>query len=1527
MPYNEDNLRKLFSAKFNLAGWLTVLEHDFPAGNKRILTDPQPMSIPEGECRLLGSLEPQGENIGLFHVKVAGSVRRRRVGLRALVRSLITTAGGAFRAFDSALVVFEGDAEAGVPYWRLSLISNMQSRSTAPRRFSYLFGMADGGYRTPLERFKKLLSGSISLVSLMDAFSVESLTREFYSEISDWYAFALDHSAFPNDLSTMEDDRDHNSESLVRLITRMMFVWFLREMGLVPDEIFNLQYIRENVNSQIPKEKYDGKQYTADASKCAGNASGSLYYRLVLQNLFFATLNCRVKNRKFVESHQGMSKDYGNRRAWRFRSDFDPGNADRFEALMNSRVPFVNGGLFDCLDDAVKLSDRLSMLNDNRTEDLRRNLTTDPVFRPLDALKHKLNDSTTPDKAERLLGRKLYKLYSLKQELQHKTRFTKQDCLIGVFFYDGFSEGREAFHPSREQLHMPDYLFFGEYQADISAFYIDPNASAEDQEKTRKKYSNRTIYGLVDILKKYHFTVEENTPLDQDVSLDPELLGSVFENLLASYNPETNHMARNDTGSFYTPKGVVDYMTHSALLEALAPRLPQIRREDLSQVLDQETDSLPTALSIGEEDTGKVKEEKKVLRKAIIDKLTELLILDPACGSGAFPMGALSAIVHAMTLLDPDNTIWNGIILERVNGESCNIYNLVDNKESRQAFLNDVDNAFDQRKNHPDFARKLLVVEHQLFGEDVQSIAMQITKLRCFISLTVDQKSNNNPDDNFGIRPLPNLETRFVAANALLRAVTPADDDVFKLPQDEIIVELNNRLSEVRSLYINARLGTKSLVRHADEWLRSIILNYVLTRGIISEAAKSELSLFVSAIRLYVRSNISDKSKEYNKQTFAAALGSLYKRDFQVDEQTELMKPLFGKLDSALRSEIKASFDKAISLCRREIDTCNREIKNPTKTFVDTVEEIAEQDLFGGEATITKRKVSKAEKRQNYIAEQRRRLRKLEARVKKLETLALNYEADPLFAAIKKKVNYNIYDTERSLDENLRIAFAPGWMFFGKMDEADFPGFDIVIGNPPYMQLQKETNAEIKQLYRDEKYQTYDGNGNMCCIFMERGLELTKPGGVMMMITSNQWLRTGYGTKMRTYLAKQNVLSLIDLGQNVFGSATVITGIISVHKANRPKGSLIQASDLHDVEADNRKRLSARTIRETNAERSISYDWTTEGEPWAILSPTEAVIKQKVERHGTPLARWIEQGDIRINYGIKTGCDEAFFITTKQRDGILSACSTNDERQRTEKIIRKLLRGGDVKRYGYEWADKWLIGTCPSLGLDIADYPAVADWLKNGSWVTAAGLPAGSGRIRLEQTGEEHTVDRVKFKSRKKTGNEWFETQDQIAYLDDFDKPKVIYQQLSAFIRFCYDNENYLSNQNSFFITGKHMAYLTAFLNSSLFKYCFRKSFPEIQGGTLVMSKIFISTIPVPRLTDAEAAAFEAPVSEIQQKWTEDKARAIDQMIFSLYQTRDENGNLTPESLTDEEIATIGFIDLEAQAEAAKQAKKAAKKK
>ena len=292
---------------------------------------------------------------------------------------------------------------------------------------------------------------------------------------------------------------------------------------------------------------------------------------------------------------------------------------------------------------------------------------------------------------------------------------------------------------------------------------------------------------------------------------------------------------------------------------------------------------------------------------------------------------------------------------------------------------------------------------------------------------------------------------------------------------------------------------------------------------------------------------------------------------------------------------------------------------------------------------------------------------------------------------------------------------------------------------------------------------------------------------------------------------------------------------------------------------------------------------------WVILSGIEQSIKRKIESVGTPLKDW----DIQINYGIKTGFNDAFVISTVKRDEILENCATDEERVRTSEIIRPILRGRDIKRYSHEWANLWLVWIPWHFPLHLD--PSIQGASQEAEKEFTKQYPAVYNHL-LQYKNE------LSARNKAETGirYEWYAMQRWGAnYWEDFDKPKIMYPNMTKYIPFYYDEMKFIQNDKSFMITGKNIAFLTAFLNSSIFKFCFIDNFPELQGGTRELRKIFFDKIPVLQVSEKENEMFENLVRNIQKSYSRDVAKEIDEHIFDLY------------GLSQDERETIGFIEIQ----------------
>ncbi|MBD3591854.1 N-6 DNA methylase [Bacteroides sp. GM023] len=1111
------NYKEVIESRYNRDAWQQLL-HDIFLNKVSFWNRPSAVHVNSRlakDALNLGKISlSDGEAIAIYEVELTEKVdiERNRRGIRDMLTSDWRNMGyaGAFifcyRKNESVLR-FSYVSET----WGFNKQGDYEKISTNTKRYTYLLGEGRG-CRTAIDQFGVLKNSKQTLSDITAAFSVEALTKQFYKDLFEWYQWAIEpssHVSFPNNTTIEDDDREDLETKIIRMITRIMFVWFIKQKDLIPNKLFDIEYL------QTILKEFDPYNQTV------GN-----YYNAILQNLFFATLN------RAIEDEQGNKRKFATnvkrdiKTLYRYAEMF---NISENEVInLFSEVPFLNGGLFECLD---------------------------------------------------------------------KTKTI--DGVEQAFNYDGFSRNEKCFADGRyrNRAVVPNNLFF-------------------EPEK-----------GLISILSRYNFTIEENSPEEQQVALDPELLGKVFENLLGAYNPETKETARNQSGSFYTPREVVNYMVDESLIAYLgdAPLIRSLFEQDFS--------------------FDKSKAEDYNL---IAEKLKAIKILDPACGSGAFPMGLLNRIIDILIRISPNE----------------NIYDL-----------------------------KLAIIENCIYGSDIQSIAAQITKLRFFISLICNcEKDVSQP--NFGIPTLPNLETKFVAANSLIaKKKRNIQRNLF---ENQEIQPTKEKLTRVRHEHFSAKTANRK---------------------------------------------------------------------------------------STLREQDKSLREKLAKL-------------------------LADDENFAPEDA-------------------------------------------------KQLAAWNPYDQNAVAD-----FFDPEWMFNVK------DGFDIVIGNPPYIQLQNN-GGELAKLYETCGYKTYAKTGDIYCLFYERGWQLLKSNGHLCYITSNKWMRAGYGEKTRDFFAKNtNPQLLIDFaGVKIFESATVDTNILLFDKGTNEHKTLCAVTNKQNK--DSVKNLSVFV-----QQQGVECDFAGSA-PWVILSPIEQSIKQKIEAVGTPLKDW----DINIYRGVLTGYNEAFIISTEKRNEILVNCQSEEERIRTAELIRPILRGRDIKRYGYNWTGLYLIATFPSRHYDIEQYPAVKNYLLT------------FGIERLEQTGETHIINGEKVKARKKTNNKWFETQDSISYWEDFSRPKIVWGNLNLTASYALVEDDSFINAPSPMIVPASK-YLLAVLNSKLADYYIRQLGVTRNGGYFEYKPMFVEKLPVPANCSKETMLFiEACVDASDET-------AIDKTVYSLYGLTDEEKLLVEESTT-----------------------------
>ncbi len=465
-------------------------------------------------------------------------------------------------------------------------------------------------------------------------------------------------------------------------------------------------------------------------------------------------------------------------------------------------------------------------------------------------------------------------------------------------------------------------------------------------------------------------------------------------------------------------------------------------------------------------------------------------------------------------------------------------------------------------------------------------------------------------------------------------------------------------------------------------------------------------------------------------------------------------------------------------------------------------------------------------------------------------------------------------------DENERYANALEWRFeFPEVlnDEGNFLGFDCIIGNPPY--IRQEQIKDLKPLLEKQYQDFYNSTADIYTYFFALAYHLLKEKGFSAFITSNKYARAKYGAKLREWLLKKTTLvSYMELNAlKVFESAAVDTSIMSFIKQTPPKESDFKYYEPTPNDKDDLKAPPYLTMKQ-NALSTESF---------IFANATLLDLRDKMESVGTPLKDW----DIQINYGIKTGANEAFIITTEKRGEILNACKTQEERKRTEALIKPILRGKDIKRYSYEWAGEWLINTHNGYTsnlkskippIDIEKYPATKAHLDSHYDTIATRCDQGDTPYHLRNC----------------------------AYLEDFEKEKIVYGEIVQEPRFYLDNGEcelgyFYAEATSFILTGEHLRYLLGMLHSKLITFAFKTFYA---GGGLGESgyrykKAFIERLPIPQITEKNQELARKITDGAKQilalKEKDPKAntqgleKEIDALVYQLY------------NLTDEEIKII----------------------
>jgi hypothetical protein len=1212
---------------------------------------------------------PENEKLDVLivHLTTESKLGRARTAIRNFVADHLKERDNK----DAALVAFVSPTEK---QWRFSYVKmeyaaiekedgkvGVQTKLTPARRFSYIVGKGESCH-TAQSRFLDLLQDTENyptLAQIEDAFSVEAVTKEFFREIANWYFWALKHVRFPEGARKEADGHDHIS--VIRLITRLIFCWFIKEKRLIPADLFDERKLAGFLKGFAP-----GKVSKKD----------SVFYKAILQNLFFATLNMEMEKRGWRIN----GKNFMAHCLYRHRDLF----AQPSEVLdLFKGIPFLNGGLFECLDKS-------------------------------------LGDKDNP-RYERI---------------------------------DGFSDRADS------QPMVPDFLFFGEErELDLSEDYGD------------KKFKKVKVRGLIHTLNRYNFTIEENTPLDQEVALDPELSGKVFENLLAAYNPETGATARKQTGSFYTPREIVSYMVDEALIAYLKTKLEAARPpgKDIEPRLRHlfAYNDEPHHFTAPELD-------------ALIAAIDNLKALDPAVGSGAFPMGILHKLVFILGKLDPRNEKWKERQVQRVRDTIATA------EKTEEAALRErtvrelelqiagVNEAFE--RNELDYGRKLYLIENCIYGVDIQPIAVQIAKMRFFISLIVDQKTDPQAP-NLGVRPLPNLETKFVAANSLIGIERP--DAQGKLFSNAEVGKLKSDLTGVRHQMFTARTPSK-------------------------------------------------------------------KRDLRERDKT---------IRLALAEEIRKSFVKAnhneIHQIRLEIEKTGKALEEEQSKPVEW--EITRFTNLFGEMEETRFDKTKEKKR--YLREQ---IKALESNL--LHATGRDTEID---ATANQLAAWDPYDQNLSAD-----FFDPEWMF-GFND-----GFDVVIGNPPYVEHKKLKEMSNKL---SATYDVYSGTADLYIYFFEKGLRILADGGLLTFISSNKYFKTRYGTQLRGYLSRYDIQQIIDFNDIKVFDALVASCITQVRKATPSNGLLVciaddelkRFPDLDDYVAHKHFRIKSSTLT---------------SEIWQWGKQDKLLLKSKIEKAGKPLSSF---SSIGIYRGVTTGYNPAFVVDDITRQELVREDRSNRE------VIKPLLQGRHIRRWNYVRAHEFLLFV--PWHFPLHEDSGISGSSEKAEKAFRAQHPVLYKHLsRFKKGLSERNVDETGVRY------EWYALQRCAAsYHREFEKEKIIWGLTADKWAFAYDTEGHYLPSNGYILTSgqEPVKYILAIMNSKVMEYYFGFIGIMTAGGAFTLKHETIAAFPLVEPPEKSQKPIIALVDEILAAKKRDAGadvsaleREIDELVYALY-------GLTPEEI------------------------------
>jgi len=813
--------------------------------------------------------------------------------------------------------------------------------------------------------------------------------------------------------------------------------------------------------------------------------------------------------------------------------------------------------------------------------------------------------------------------------------------------------------------------------------------------------------GILNVFDRYHFTVKEDEPLEKEVAVDPEMLGKVFENLLEVTD-------RKAKGAFYTPREIVHYMCQESLINYLETKTSQVSRTDIETFIRKGIFLIENDLAVenqlAKNIVYKIPESIRKNANQLDKALADVLICDPAIGSGAFPVGLMTEIVNARFILyklsNPQKT-------NELDENEEVVYNL---------------------KRH--------CIQHSIYGVDVDNSAIDIAKLRLWLSLVVDEH------DYSKIKPLPNLDYKIVCGNSLL--------------------------SIEKNLFNNDKIHL--LEKKKDDFF-------------ICSDRKQKHDLKEEIENLF--DEITDGKKQF---------------DFKI-----YFSEVFRKQESA---EIK--------IINAQIDALNKQIEAINKAL-----------QLKGDQQIVKLKLVTALQQISIIEIEITKIEKSISNIYgEISSVGNNIAREP------QNFDYQISAINNNINRlNNKIAELNNQL--QKNSNGKEGGFDIVIGNPPYIQLQKN-GGQLAKLYENQKFDTFARTGDIYCLFYENGIRLSSFNGLVCLITSHKWMRAGYGEKLRRFfIEKTNPVKLIDFGgYQVFDSATVDVNILLVQKNTDKKEKSEFGACL--INKDYTKQTPLEIYFEKNkiVLKNLSSD------VWTVSDNKTQLIKQQIEKVGTPLKDWY----IKIYRGVLTGFNDAFIIDENKKNELINFDSEN------AKVIKPIVSGKDVKKYGYNLANRYII-FFPS------GWTNKNKGKNDGEYYFKTKYPHIFGHL-FEIGNSIEGKGKGLFK-RDDKGEYWWELR-KCAYYNEFKENKIIWGNISYNSQFCFsDNEIFVNAPANFLISKKeNLKFLISIMNSKLFDWAFKKVGIDL-GHAYEWKKQYVEQIPIPKIPQSEQKPFEILVDYI----------------------------------------------------------------